>query len=162
MSHEREPRGFLAGPPWEDKGLWVRFKKGDAAWALYELYERHMDWRLFRWCASRWSMMILSSGGFWSDMYWWWYNSWPRRLPWRIQRKWWEWTHPKEHAAEMRFMRALWRVNQEDGLLDPFPEPAPDDEVGKALFSKPIIGGIMGKRYFERLKEILDEETKGN
>ena len=73
-----------------------------------------------------------------------------------MSRWWWEKRHPKEHAQQIRFFEAMWQVSQED-LLDPLPLP-----IDHPFAKIPMIGGIMGKRYFKRLEEILEEKERGH
>lgn len=92
----------------------------------------------------------LNSGGFFSHMQSFFWNLWHVDIWWPICHRIDEWRRPEYHRQQRRFMQACMQA-QSEGCADPMPPP---DGFPADRFH----GAILGKRYFERVAEILEQD----
>jgi len=135
---------FLEPPRYPGQKLYCRFCRSKLGYFLH-LLGYVIGWHTSMICDP------LSCGGLYSHISNWLYNLWYVDIYWPIVDKIDRWRRPEYHRQRDRFMRAC-RQASEEGCADELPAPAG--------FSKSnFVGSILGKRYFERVAELLKDDS---
>lgn len=128
--------------------LYARLTKSYIGWWLY-LRLHYPPFRYF--FLNRLCLLIdpLSCGGLYSHIRCFCFNFFVCDIWWRGKRKIWELFHPKEHNRRQLFWRACMQATDE-GYADKMNTVPPFDDEN-------FHGYILGKRYFNRVAEIMEE-----
>lgn len=150
----------VKGEGWIEKfrgrEFWIGMKRQYPQNFYSRLTQSYVGWWLYYRVGaicSRASLLIdpLSTGGFYSHLRCFLYNWLIVGIYWSIKHRIWKLFHRREWERQCAFMRVLIRALDE-GYADPLPCP---DWLSADRFH----GMALGKRYFNRVAELMDFET---
>jgi|SRR5580765_495159 len=152
----------IKGEEWIEKfrrhEFWIGAKRSYPQKVYARITKSYIGW----WCYFRvhaiWhraALLIdpLSCGGLWSHVNTFLFNAVVVDVWWTLKRKIWKLRHPEEWKRQRLFMRAAIQAHSE-GCADEMPTPAG--------FEGKFSGAILGRRYFERVAQIIKEEESNH